>query len=83
MVEQVPEVASVTLSCWLRDGACEAGADNRAKEIAGRAASALGITEGPVTCRLALPQGEIVGIAARVSGTALLDRAIAAALSPP
>lgn len=78
MVEQWLEEPRLELACWIQDGACQMDADSNAKDMASRAASALGISEGPLTLQIAAQQ--VTGIAARVSGEALLDKAIASAL---
>ena len=87
MVEQVPEGVRVTLACWMESGACEVAENvpSAVREIAGRAASALGVSDGPVTCEIAMDQAApmVTAFAARASGQAFLDKAIAAALGAP
>jgi biotin carboxylase len=84
LVELAPEGARLTLDCWMENGACQVAGtnDNSAKEIAGRAVSALGISNGPAVCEIVMHQGapQVMAIAARAGGEAFLDRAIAAAL---
>ena len=82
MVELVPDGTSVTLDCWIENGACQVAGHADTKDIAGRAASALGISDGPVTCEIVMSQGgpQVTAISARLGGEAFLDAAIAAAL---
>jgi hypothetical protein len=79
-VELAPEGERLTLDCWMENGACQVVGtdDNSAKDIAGRAVSALGISDGPAVCEIAA--GQVVAIAARAGGEAFLGKAIAAAL---
>ena len=80
LVELAPEGERIVLDCWMENGACQAAgtADSAAKDIAGRAVSALGISDGPAVCEIVA--GQVVAIAARAGGETFLDRAIAAAL---
>lgn len=80
LVELAPEGERLMLDCWMEHGACQVAGtdDNSARDIAGRAVSALGISDGPAVCEIAA--GQVVAIAARAGGEAFLDKAIAAAL---
>jgi biotin carboxylase len=84
MVELWLDGPRVTLACWMTGGACQV-AGNPEKpivDIAGRAASALGISDGPVMCEIVMHQGapQVTAISARLGGDAFLDAGIAAAL---
>ncbi|MBW8709352.1 MAG: hypothetical protein JF627_08865 [Alphaproteobacteria bacterium] len=84
MVEDVPEGPVATLDCWIESGACQVAGDpgSSAKDTAARAVSAVGISDGPVTCRIVMRQAapQVLAISARLGGEAFLDKAIAAAL---
>ncbi|MBA2587159.1 MAG: hypothetical protein H0U98_00885 [Alphaproteobacteria bacterium] len=85
MVEQVPEGTPVMLDCWMQNGACQIAGNADTRDIAGRAVSALGISDGPAVCEIVMQPGspQVTAIAARLGSEAFLDRAIAAALGSP
>lgn len=80
LVELAPEGERLMLDCWMENGVCQVAgtADSMAKDLAGRAISALGISDGPAVCQIVADQ--VVGVAARAGGEAFFDKAIAAAL---
>jgi biotin carboxylase len=73
-----------TLASFMLGGICHVAGtpDNALREIAGRAASALGISDGPVMVEIVTHQSapHVTGISARLGGGAFLDAAIALAL---
>ena len=84
LVEQVPESPPLHIACLMLDGVCHiAGSpDDTIRALAGRAACALGISDGPVVSQITAHQDtlQVTDISARLWGDAFLDVAIAQAL---
>jgi biotin carboxylase len=84
MVEQGLEGPHVRLAALMLDGVCHvAGSPEAAMaEITGRAACALGISDGPVVSEIVMHQGaaHVTEISARLGGSVFLAAAIALAL---
>jgi biotin carboxylase len=83
MVEQELEGPRTLVAAFMLDGACHATAESDpVRDAVGRAASALGISEGPVTAEVVLHQGApyVTGISPRLGGEAYLNAAITLAL---
>ena len=80
LVELAPDGETLALDCWMENGACQVAGttDGAVKDIAGRAVSALGISDGPAVCEIVA--GQVTAIAARAGGETFLDQAIATAL---
>jgi biotin carboxylase len=87
MVEQALEGSPIRVTCLMLGGTCHvAGSPEGAiGDAAGRAASALGISDGPIVCEIVMQQGvaHVTEISARVCGGEFLDAAIALALGEP
>jgi phosphoribosylamine-glycine ligase len=73
-----------TVACFMSGGTAHVAGmpDNALREISGRAAGALGISDGPVTVEIVTHQSapHVTGISARLGGGAFLNAAIALAL---
>ena len=82
MVEEGLDSARVTIAAMMRGGQCFAANDPAMAELIGRAASALGISDGPVVAEIATHQGTayVTDISARLGSPALIADAARLAL---
>jgi biotin carboxylase len=82
MVEQWLEGPRVNVAALMLNGVCHAAEESAMADIAGRAASALGISDGPVLAEIVTHQGmpHVTEISARLCGSAFLAAATRLAL---
>jgi biotin carboxylase len=87
MVEQTLDGPCLRLAYLMLDGHCHVAGSPQSgmADTAGRAASALGISDGPLVCEIVMHQGapHITEISAQLCGVGFLDAAIALALGQP
>jgi biotin carboxylase len=82
MVEQWLDGPHVQLAALLLNGTCHVAGESGFADIAGRAASALGLSDGPLMIEIAMDQGTpyVVEISARLCDGVFLDAAARLAL---
>jgi biotin carboxylase len=82
MVEQWLEGPRVNITALMLNGICHAAGESAMTDVAGRAASALGISDGPVVAEIVTHQGTpyVTEISVRLCGSAFLTAATRLAL---